>query len=101
NDLSLWQPVLNRLEAAARRHFTFKDQLFVVGVFKRKRGDTGTTRFVRAQISEDGLRGFRLLGQNQLQVMSKRVFDGNDILVGNADAVRQRADDRARLAQRR
>ena len=41
NDLAVLQPVLNRVETAARRHFTFKNQLLVVGVFEGKRGDAG------------------------------------------------------------
>jgi len=51
------------------------------------------------RVGENFLRGFRLLGQDQLQVMSERVFDSDDVLVRNADAVGERADDRARLAQ--
>ncbi len=34
NDFTLLQPVLNRIEAAARRHFALKKQLLVVGVFQ-------------------------------------------------------------------
>ena len=53
-----------------------------------------------AEFGENLLRRLRLLGEHQLQVMTQRVLDGDDVIVRHADAVGQRADDRARLAQR-
>ena len=55
---------------------------------------------VGAEVGENLLRGFRLLGQNELQMVAERVFDGDDKLIRHANAVGERADDRARLAQR-
>ena len=78
NNLPVLQSVLNCIKAGARRHFTVKRQLLVVGVFKGQRGHASATGFVRRELGDDCLRGFRLLGQDQLQVMSERVFDGND-----------------------
>ena len=42
--------------------------------------------------AENLLRGFRLLGQDQLQVMPQRGFNGRDVLVRHADFVRERTE---------
>jgi len=39
------------------------------------------------QFGENLLRGFGLLGQYELQVVAQRVFDGDDVVVGNPDSV--------------
>ena len=59
------------------------------------RPDLLVFRSARISWADDGL-----LGEHQLEVVAQRIFHRRDKLVRHADAVGQRADDGARLAQR-
>ena len=100
NDLAFFQWFL-RCAIFGWRHVAFKRQLFFGVIFDGKCGDAGATGFVCAQIGENFLRGFRLLGEDKLQVMAERIFDRHDIGIRHADAVGKRTHHRARTAQRR
>ena len=63
-------------------------------------GDAGAAFFIRAQIGKDALRGFGLLGDDELQVMAEGGFDGGDVLVRHADFVGERAEDLFGVLQR-
>ena len=66
-----------------------------------QRGNAGPALFIRVQITQDPLRGVRLFGQDDLQVMAQRRFNRRHVTVGHADFVRQRTEHLRGLVQRR
>ena len=66
-----------------------------------QRGNAGPALFIRIQIAQDPLRGVRLFGQDNLQVMAQRSLDGSDKLVRHMNLVRQRTQDMLRLFEGR
>ena len=54
---------------------------------------------MRRQVGQNLLGGLRLLGEHQLEVMTKRGFDGRHIRIGDVDFVGQGAQDVLRLLQ--
>ena len=53
----------------------------------------GPPAFVGAQVFDDLPGAFGLVGQDQLKVVAQGGFDGDDILVGDANLVREGAED--------
>ena len=84
----------------ARRHFTDKGKLFLILILlDGERSDAGSARLVGVEFSENFLRARRLFREHELKVMSQRVFHGGDKIIRHTDAIRERANDAARLAQ--
>ena len=101
DNLAAIQGKLRRRAGVSRRHVAVERQLVFILVLDGQSRDARAAGLVRAQFGDDFLRGFGLLGQDELQVMAQRIFNRHDKLLRHADAIRQRADDRTRLAQRR
>ena len=68
---------------------------------KRQRGDARPALLVVAEVVENRLRGLGLFGEDELEILAQRGFDGGDVLVGNADLVGQRTEHALALFQGR
>lgn len=62
-------------------------------------GDAGFAAFIGAEVGEDLLGGFGLIREDELEVDAEGGFDGEDVLVGDADAVGERTEDGLRLLE--
>ena len=102
NDLAGLQTVLRGLALFARSHFAGKRELFFILILLDGQGrNTRASGLVRAQFRKNFLRGGGLFRQHDLEIVAQCIFHRGHKLIRHADAISQRANDRARLAQGR